>query len=82
MKPEYLSAPAFRNRREFAYALMENEDIFGYTVRNIDGTAAIAIGYGSAMNFFAEFVNDWEEMRKKLDGHEIAKEEYESWKRT
>lgn len=78
----YLGTPTFRNRREFAYALLENEDIFGYTVRDIDGTAAIATGYGSAMNFFAKFIHNWEEMRKKLDGHVITKEEYEEWKRT
>lgn len=82
VRPEYLSAPAFRNRCEFAYALLENEDIFGYTVRDIDGTFAIATGYGPAMNFFAEFIHDWEEMRKKLDDHEITKDEYEEWKRT
>lgn len=34
------------------------------------------------MNFFAEFIHDWEEMRKKLDDHIITKEEYEEWKRT
>lgn len=82
VRPEYLSAPTFRNRHEFAYALLENEDAFGYTVRNIDGTAAIATGHGPAMNFFAEFIHDWENMRKKLDDHEITKEEYEDWKRT
>lgn len=82
VRPEYLSAPVFRNRREFAYALLENEDIFGYTVRDINGTAAIATGYDPATNFFAEFIHDWEDMRKKLDDHEITKEEYEDWKRT
>lgn len=55
---EHLSAPAFRNRREFAYALLENEGVFGYTVRDIDGTSTIAIGYSPSMNFFAEFVHD------------------------
>lgn len=82
VRPEYLSAPAFRNRREFAYAILENEDSFGYTVRDIDGVPAIVKGYGSAMDFFAEFVRDWEEMREKCDNHEISKEEYEDWKRT
>lgn len=81
-RPEYLSTPTFRNRREFAYAILENEDAFGYTVREIDGVSAIVKDYGSAMGFFAEFVRDWEEMRKKLDNHEITKDEYEEWKRT
>lgn len=82
VRPEFLSAPTFRNRREFAYAILENEDAFGYTVRDIDGVPAIVKGYGNAMDFFAEFVRDWEQMRAKLDNHEITQEEYEAWKRT
>ena len=82
MRPEYLSAPTFRNRREFAYAILENEDSFGYTVRDIDGVPAIVKGYGSAMGFFADFIRDWEQMRARLDDHEITQEEYEDWKRT
>lgn len=81
VRPEYLSAPTFRNRREFAYAILENEDAFGYTVRDIDGVPAIVKGYGFATDFFAEFVRDWEEMRQKLDDREITQEEYEEWKR-
>ena len=77
VRPEYLSAPTFRNRREFAYAILENEDAFGYTVREIDGVPAIVKGYGNA-----EFVREWEQMRAKLDSHEITQEEYEDWKRT
>lgn len=82
VRPEYLSAPTFRNRREFAYAILENEDAFGYTVRDIDGVPAIVKGYGSAMDFFAEFIRDWEQIREKLGNHEISKGEYEDWKRT
>ena len=81
VRPEYLSAPTFKNHHEFAYALLDNEDVFGYTVRDIDGTAAITAGGGSATGYFAEFVRDWEEMRKKLGNHEITQEEYEDWKR-
>lgn len=51
-------------------------------MRDIDGVPAIVKGYGNAMDFFADFVRDWEAMRKKLDNHEISKEEYEDWKRT
>lgn len=82
VRSEYLSAPTFRNRREFAYAILENEDAFGYTVRDIEGIPAIVEGYGSSMDFFAEFVRSWEVMRKKLNNNEITKEEYEDWKRT
>ena len=82
VRSEYLSAPTFRNRRELAYAILENEDAFGYTVRDIEGIPAIVEGYGSSMDFFAEFVRSWEVMRKKLNNNEITKEEYEDWKRT
>lgn len=81
VRPEYLSAPTFRNRRKLAYAILENEDAFGYTVREVDDIPAIVTGYGSAMDFFVEFVRDWEEMRQKLDSREISKEEYQDWKR-
>ena len=77
-----MSAPSFKNRREFAYALLENENTFGYTVSDIDGVPAIVKGYGPATDFFAEFVRDWKEMREKLDSSEVTKEEYEDWKRT
>lgn len=32
VRSEYLSALTFGNSREFAYAILENEDAFGYTV--------------------------------------------------
>lgn len=50
-------------------------------MRDIDGTAAVATGCGSATGFFADFIHDWEEMRKKFDDHEITKEEGEERKR-
>lgn len=61
---------------------MENEEAFGYTVRDFSGVPAIVKGYGNAMDFFAEFVRNWEQRRTKLDNHEITQEEYEEWKRT
>lgn len=82
VRPEYLSSPTFRNHREFACTIFENEEVFGYTVREIDGTLAIVKGYSSAMNFFAEFVRGWEQMREKLDNNEVIQEEYETWKHT
>lgn len=81
-RPEYLSASTFRNRHEFAYAILENEDAFGYAVRDITGVSAIMKGYGSTMDFLTEFVLDWEQMHEKLDNYEITQEEYKDWKRT
>lgn len=78
---EYLSAPTFRNRREFAYAILENEGTFGYTVRDIGGVPVIVKGYVSAMDFFVELVRDWEAMRQKLDEYKITQEKYGGWKR-
>lgn len=69
---EYLSAPMFRNRREFAYMILENGGAFGYSVHDIDGIDAIVAGPGPAMGFFAEFTHDWEEVCKKLDDGEIT----------
>ena len=56
VRPEFLSAPTFRNRREFAYALLENENVFRHTVRDVNETAAITTVRGPTMNFFAEFI--------------------------
>lgn len=81
VRPEFLSAPTFRNEHEFAYAILENENLFGYTVRSVDGAPAIVKDRGSATDFFGEFVCNWEEMREKLDSHRISIEEYEDWKR-
>lgn len=81
VRPEYLSALTFKGRREFAYAILENEDSFGYTVRDIDDVPAIVKGRRPAMGFFAESVRDWGQVRAKLDSHEITQEEYEDRKR-
>lgn len=67
---------------KFAYAILENAESFGSTVRDIDGVPAIVRGFGFAMDIFAELVRDGEGMREKLGNHEIAKEEYEDWKCT
>ena len=32
---------------------------------------------GSAIDFFAEFICDWEQMCEKIDSHDITKEEHE-----
>lgn len=42
VRSEYLSASAFGNYQEAVFALLENRDISGYTVRNTDGEATIA----------------------------------------
>lgn len=82
VQSEYLSAPTFKNQHEFAYALLENEDLFDYTVQDINDIAAIAANPGSEKNFFFRLVHAWNEARKKLDSHEITQEEYDEWKRT
>lgn len=82
VRPEYLSAPVFENRHEFVYAVLDCEDLFGYTARDFDGIAAIAPSCDSKAHFFEEFVRDWSEARKKLDDCEIDEKEYVEWKRT
>lgn len=49
---------------------------FGYTVYDIDGTAAVTTEHGSVMNFFAKFIHDREEARKKFGNREIFQEEH------
>ena len=44
---------------KFAYAILENAESFGCIARDKDGAPAIMRGYGSAMDFVAEFVRDW-----------------------
>lgn len=82
VRSECLSAPTFNNHYEFAYALLENEDTFGYTIREIEGAPAIATGHEPGINFFVEFINDWIETHKKLESREISQEEYKKWKHT
>lgn len=82
VRPEYLSAPVFENRHEFVYAVLDCEDLFGYTARDFNGIATIAPSCDSKTRFFEKFVRDWSEVRKKLDDCEIDEEEYAEWKRT
>lgn len=66
MHPKYLRAPSFQNRREFAYVLLENEDIFGYTVQEINGTTAIVTGCGLDIDFLGELIHDRNDMHNGL----------------
>lgn len=72
----------FKSWREFAYAILENEDSFRCIVCGKDGALTIVEGYGNAMDFFVQLLRDWGQMREKLDNYKISKEEYEGWKRT
>ena len=82
VRPEYLSAPEFANRMEFVYALLENDDRFGYTITEINGHPAIVANDTTAGHGFSGLLNEWNEMKQKLDAKEITPEEYEEWKRT
>ena len=91
VRPEYLSAPEFGPKMEFFYALLENDELMGYTITEINGRPAIteingrpAItgGLYTVGLTFDDFLRDWNKMKKKLDAKEITREEYEDWKRT
>lgn len=80
VRPEYLSSPEFGPYMEFYYAILENEDILGYTVTKINGQPAIVAKPG-ASSFFA-LLSNWNKMKEKLEAKEITQEEYEEFKET
>ncbi len=82
VRPEYLSSPEFGPRLEFTYALLENDDLMGYTVTEINECPAIVANDMSVGHSFYNFLKEWNMMREKLDAKEIAQEEYEDWKST
>lgn len=82
VRPEYLSAPEFVRGMELFYALLENDEMFGYTITEINGRPAIAGGLMTAGMTFDGFLRDWNEMKLKLDAKEVTREEHEGWKET
>lgn len=82
VRPEYLSAPEFKRGLEFTYALLENDDMQGYTVTEINGHPAIVANAKSAGSSFAKLLSEWNDMKAKVEAREITSEEYAEWKRT
>lgn len=82
VRPEYLNSPEFGPRLEFYYALLENDDMYGYTITEINGHPAIVANGVSNGHAFFNLLNEWNKMKQKLDAKEIAPEEYEDWKQT
>lgn len=82
VRPEYLSVSEFVRGMEFFYALLENDEMFGYTITEINGRPVIAGGLMTASMTFDGFLRDWNEIKLKLDAKEITREEYEDWKGT
>ena len=82
VRPEYLSIPEFGPQLEFFYALLENDELYGYTITEIDGRPAITGGLYNVGLTFDGFLGDWKEMKQRLDAKEITREEYEDWKET
>lgn len=82
VRPEYLSVPEFGPKMEFFYALLENDELMGYTITELNGRPAIVGGGMTAGLTFDGFLRAWSEMKKKLDAKEITRKEYEDWKET
>ena len=82
VRPEYLSTPEFGPKMEFFYALLENDELMGYTITEIDGRPAITGGLYTVGLTFDGFLRDWNEVKQGLDAKEITREEYEDWKQT
>lgn len=51
IRPDYLNAPTFRNRRKLAYAILKNEDSFHYATCDIDGVLTIEKGTTTPWTF-------------------------------
>lgn len=80
VRPEYLSTPEFGPHLEFFYALLENDELCGYTITEIDGRPVITGGLYTVGSTFDGFLRDRNKMKKKLEAKEITREEYEDWK--
>lgn len=82
VRSEYLSTPEFGSQMELIHALLENDELMGYTITEINGQLAI-VGSGKTAGItFDGFLRDWNEMKQKLDSKEITRKEYEDWKQT
>lgn len=81
VRPEYLSAPEFGPSMEFFYAILESDELYGYTITEINGRPAITGGLMTVGMTFDGFFRDWDKM-KKLDAKDITREEYKDWKQT
>lgn len=82
VRSEYLSAPEFGPSMEFFYALLENDELYGYTITEINDRPAITGGLMIVGVTFDGFLRDWSKMKKKIDVKDITREEYENWKQT
>ena len=77
VRPECLSAPEFGSSMEFFYAMLENDELYGYTIIEINGRPAITGGLMTVGMTFDGFLGDWNKMKKKLDAKEITREDAE-----
>lgn len=59
VRPEYLSTPEFGPQLEFFYTLLENDELYGYTITEIDGRPAITGGLYNVGLTFDGFLRDW-----------------------
>lgn len=76
-----LSAPTFKNKHEFAYAILENENASDILCRVSTGFLRLHLDTDPQWISLLSFARNWKGMRTKLNNHEIAQEEYEDWKR-
>lgn len=63
--PKYLSAPEFGPRLEFSYALLENDDIQGCIITEInDQPAIVAKSMGTDHSFY-NLLSEWNKMSRR-----------------
>ena len=64
VRPKCLSAPEFRPKMEFLYALLENDEPMGYTITEVNGKPAIIGSDTTAGLTFNGFLRSWNNVKK------------------
>ena len=67
-----LSSPQTTTNEQFAWKLLEMEDLLGLEIEN--GSIRFDLSY------FQDFINEWEVKQKEYKCNKISKDEYYKWK--
>ena len=80
VRPKCLSAPEFRPKMEFLYALLENDELMGCAITKVNGKPAIVGSDTTASLTFNGFLRSWNNVKKELNAKGITREGYGDWK--
>ena len=65
VRPKCLSAPEFRPKMEFLYALLENDELMGCAITKVNGKPAIVGSDTTASLTFNGFLRSWNNVKKE-----------------